>query len=255
MASLSYHSSYPQMFDTSVASKSLEWYSSDSKEFYSNNLKKLQNWRWSGVSIKYEFNSFGYRSKEVDQLDKDFILTFGCSFTEGTGLHNYQTWPHKLAELLKIDYYNAGKSGTGLDVIYYNSLLWKQHKLPLPKQVIVQWPEANRKSWGTYNNNEISLDVSNGKEDDWWKYYITSDGEIHMNNIAWYLGFNNVWQSLGVPVLNITWCPFDHLQNLEFPLHYSDIKNDLTLLARDHMHSGPEFQNNIAKMCKRLLDD
>ena len=140
-------------------------------------------------------------------------------------------------------------------LFYYNSLLWKQHKLPLPKQVIVQWPEANRKSWGTYNNDKISLDVSNGKEDDWWKYYITSDGEIHMNNIAWYLGFNNVWQSLGVPVLNITWCPFDHLQNLEFPLHYSDIKNDLTLLARDHMHSGPEFQNNIAKMCKRLLDD
>ena len=253
MASLVYKADYPQLVEPDVAGSTLKWHGSDKEEFYKKNSKVFSNWRWKDINIEYKFNWLGYRTKEIPELDKDFLLTFGCSFTEGIGIPNFMTWPNKLAGLLNLDVYNAGKGGSGLDICYYNALLWKQNKLPLPKQVVIQLPEPERKSWGTYVNNDISLDVSNGKEDDWWKHYITSDGEMHMNNIAWYLGFNNVWQSLGVPVLNITWSPYKHLENLEFKLHYANVKNDSTLLARDNMHSGPEWHINIANRCKELL--
>lgn len=251
MGSVVYNKNYTQLVELDVISKTLNWYGSDTEDLYNKNVK--DGWRWKDTSIEYKFNKLGYRTKDLNNLHSDFLLTFGCSFTEGVGLHDKQIWPTKLAKLLNLDLYNAGKGGSGLDICYYNALLWKENNLPLPKQVVLQLPEPERKSWGTYKENNISLDVSNGKEDDWWKYYITSNGEIHMNNIAWYLGFNNVWQSLNVPVLNITWSPYTHLENLEFKLHYSNIEHDPNLLARDNMHSGPEWHTNIANKCKELL--
>jgi hypothetical protein len=251
MASLVYNKNNPQLLQDEDAGQTVKYHSSDSEELY--NKSVADNWRWKDVNIDYTFNSLGYRTKELAELDKDFLLTFGCSYTEGIGLPNKSIWPTRLAKELNLDLYNAGKAGSGLDICYYNALLWKQHKLPLPTRVVLQLPEPTRKSWGTTEDSGIRLDVSNGRQDDWWKHYLTSNGEMNINNIAWYLGFNNIWQALGVPVLNITWSPFPHLENLEFPLHYANIKSDDSLLARDNMHSGPEWHINITKRCKELL--
>jgi len=42
--------------------------------------------------ISYNFNSKGYRTKEIEDLQKDFILTFGCSYTQGIGLAKEDMW-------------------------------------------------------------------------------------------------------------------------------------------------------------------
>jgi len=85
------------------------FHSTDYEELYQKNRKdKGPNWYYYDSKIEYKFNSWGYRTKEFDELDEDYLLTFGCSYTEGIGLHYDDTWPIKLSKALKLDIFNLG---------------------------------------------------------------------------------------------------------------------------------------------------
>ena len=57
----------------------------------------------------YKFNECGYRTKNIDDLDKDFALVFGCSYTEGVGLYQKDIWCEKLCKELEIAIFNLAK--------------------------------------------------------------------------------------------------------------------------------------------------
>jgi hypothetical protein len=250
---LTFDPTSPQLIDKNTALTSTYWSGSDTLEQYNKNLNELgQDWEWANKTIEYNFNEFGHRSKSIKDLDKDFILCFGCSFTVGVGVQETQTWPHQLSRMFGLDYYNAGVGGAGMDICYYNSILWKANNLPLPGLVVVAWPEDTRKSFALTENNNILLDVSNQRSELYSKLYITDTAEQVMNNISWYEGFNSVWESLNIKVVNIKFNLLPQLDFLKIPSVLFD-SDEGSGGARDRMHDGPVYLENIAKKVMSVL--
>lgn len=188
------------------------FWSTDSLELFERNIaNRPANWQWHNTPIVYNWNSLGYRTKEIADLDNDFILTFGCSYTEGIGLNASDIWNYHISKLLGLDLCNLAKGGTGFQQQYYNSLLWHNSKLPIPKMVIAQWPHKYRKSFGFLNKTgEIFVrdanDSRSGIDYTWYaRRYIRDEGERMLNNFSEFEMFNNIWKMLNVPVINFTW--------------------------------------------------
>jgi hypothetical protein len=117
---------------------------SDSYENFIKNKQKDPDWYYSNVKITYKRNSLGHRSKEISEIDFDnYILTTGCSHTEGVGLELDKTYSYVLGQKMKCDYYNLGIGGTGIDVMIHNLTVWL-NKYKKPKALVVQWPIWSR---------------------------------------------------------------------------------------------------------------
>jgi hypothetical protein len=94
----------PVIQNKSQIKKTRYFYSTDSLELYEKNCNKFgKEWYYYENEIIYKFNSWGYRTKEFHELDKDYMLTFGCSNTEGIGLNSNDTWTTNLSKTLNLD--------------------------------------------------------------------------------------------------------------------------------------------------------
>ena len=64
--------------------KTVNFWSTDSEElFVKNTTSQPDNWHWHNTPVTYSWNQLGYRTKEISDVYDDFLLTFGCSYTEG----------------------------------------------------------------------------------------------------------------------------------------------------------------------------
>lgn len=259
MPNLYFNKNYHLLKDLPRVNTNHKFYSTDNQKTFKFNCKKFKNknWEWKTADIDYSFNEYGYRTKEFNDVDNEFVLGLGCSYTEGVGIHNNDIWLNQYCDKLGIDRINLAKASAGMDIQYYNTLLWKNSKLPLPKLVICQWPQKFRKSFGFQEDDSVRLaDMSETptRDGQWWgKRYIIDEGEMSINSIAWYLGMNNTWKSLGVPVLNFSW-EHDITEDLEFAehkIHFIDPEGVGSMQARDCMHDGPEFHQIT---CEKLLN-
>ena len=258
MSAIFFNKDQPLIVDTEMANQKVYFYSTDNDETYRKNYKSNgNNWRWKNKKIEYKFNSLGYRSKELHEVDDNFILGFGCSFTEGVGIEEQDIWLPKLAKHLNMDYINLGKQATGMDIQCYNALLYKNNGLKLPKLVVIQWPQMFRLSFGVTDNKNIALidqSYNNTTDGKWWtKRYIQDFGHMKINVLNWYHSFNNTWQSLGVPVVNFSWeqdvC--DELNYSKVPMHFIDPEGVGSMQARDCIHDAPEFHTvTVEKLIK-----
>jgi hypothetical protein len=118
---------------------------SDTLEHYLENLKtKPDDWYYRNRPISYNRNTNGHRCKEISDIDFDnYILTTGCSHTEGIGLELEKTYPYVLSQNINCDYYNLGLGGAGVDVMIHNLTVWL-NTYKKPKALIVQWPTSVR---------------------------------------------------------------------------------------------------------------
>ena len=125
---------------------------SDTSTVYERNLKtKPEDWYYRTNKISYIRNSNGHRCKTIEDIDLDnYILTVGCSHTEGIGLHLEDTYPYLLSKKLNCDYYNLGMGGTGIDILNYNLVIWFSKIKKPPKLLIVQWPNHVRVTLENY---------------------------------------------------------------------------------------------------------
>ena len=98
------------------------WNTTDSEETLKANLKNpetkltLQKSGYLDNPICYKYNSKGFRSSEFDQGKG--LVTLGCSFTYGTGLHLDEVWGSKLAKRLKLPFYNLGMAGSSINTAF-----------------------------------------------------------------------------------------------------------------------------------------
>ena len=252
-----FNNSYDLVFNEH-ARQTVGFYSTDDKDIYDQNIKKMGNeWKYYNSNIEYKFNSVGYRTKELSELSDKFLLTFGCSYTEGVGLHQNEIWTDQISKFLNLDLYNHAKQSAGMDIQYYNAMLWAMSKKPKPELVIVQWPDKARRSFAYRKADNISLqDRSYTKSVDgkWWgRRYIQDTGEMELNVLFWFESFNNLWKLEGVPVLNFTW---DHdleqdLVRSRYQIHR--IKPKMNDKARDCQHDGPRFHKSTAEKIESLL--
>jgi hypothetical protein len=259
----------PVIQNIAQSNKTFKFSSTDNEESFLVNKKILgEEWEYFNKEIEYNYNSWGYRTKEFDQLKEDYMIVFGCSFTEGIGLHYDDLWSTKLGKELNLDVLNLGMGATGIDFQFYNTILIHNHvvkKGKLPKLIVYQWPDKYRKTYA-FNTNEngedrINLELFSASYPknvhpksamdyyDWYvKSYVDNKGE-QIKDIA--LGItlcNNLWDSLKIPVVNWQWNT-----NVENQLDYI-YENDLKILniydntnvkARDRSHNGSVAQTMV----------
>lgn len=247
------------------SNKTMEFNSTDNQDLYNENKKKLGNeWYYYNKKIEYKYNSWGYRCVEFDDLNDDYILTFGCSFTEGIGLDYSDMWTTKLSKKTGLDVFNVGMGGTGVDFQFYNTTLIHNYILKKnkpPKLVIYQWPFEHRT---TYLFKESIVDkevigllpfsVSHKSEnayhfEKWYSHsFIENEGELIKQSNIYPMVCNNIWKSMGIDVINWTW-------ETDFTMKHSNIfSNDIELhnmidttnyTARDCTHNGHLSQDIV----------
>lgn len=128
------------------ANTSMKFCSSDREQLYYKNLKEQPpDWYYRSNKISYDYNQFGHRSKNIEDIDlTNYILFTGCSHTLGIGLELEKTYPHLVSSELQCDYYNLALGGSGIDTMTYNLVIWLNYvKIP-PKILIIQWPHEVR---------------------------------------------------------------------------------------------------------------
>jgi hypothetical protein len=245
--------------------------STDNEIIFNENKKKLgEEWYYYNKKIEYKYNSWGYRTKEFKDLEDDYILIFGCSFTEGIGLYYDDMWATKLSKELKLDVFNIGMGGTGVDFQFYNTTLIHNHIIKNnkpPKLVIYQWPFEHRTTYSfkkILRNNEnltgrelIGLSpfsISNQSEnvhyfEKWYMHsFIENEGELIKQSNIYPMVCNNIWKSMGIDVINWTWeNDFTMKKNELFSndIELFNIIDTTNYAARDYIHNGHLSQNII----------
>lgn len=103
------------------------------------------DWYYRDKTISYDFNKYGHRCKDLDNIDlNNYILFLGCSHTEGIGLELETGYPYLVAKDLNMDYYNLALAATGDDISFYNAFIFMQTVSIKPKYVIIQWSDMTR---------------------------------------------------------------------------------------------------------------
>lgn len=253
------------------------FHSTDSEEIYIKNKKeKGRSWYYYNNDIEYKFNSWGYRTKEFNDLDEDYLLTFGCSYTEGIGLHYDDMWSTKLAKVLNSDVFNLGSGGTGADFQMYNTILFFNHVLKinrLPNTVVYQWPEKHRVTYAIKKNDSDEMEFhlfSGALPEEWyhqnileygkWYFhsYLENCGELIKSTNFCPMTVDALWKSVGVKVLHWTYSnDFEMVNNKSFISNNVDLINvidDSGTKARDCSHNGKESQDIVIKYLMKNLN-
>jgi hypothetical protein len=264
----------PLIFRNNTSKLNVKFISTDDKNLFLNNREKFgNNWYYYEKEVTYKYNSWGYRSKEFKDIKNDYILVFGCSYTEGIGLHYDDMWSTKIGETLKMDIFNLGAGGTGPDYQFINTSLFVNFLLKnkkFPKYVIYQWPFNHRVSFGIYQDTKLyneSFSITypkkvyppNYKEYiKWYKSgYIENKGEMIRSNNINIMMCNNIWKSLNIPTYNWTW-------DDDFTLEEKDIFNNdheiiniidnTEILARDNTHNGHLSQDLVVNEFLKYIE-
>jgi hypothetical protein len=267
----------PIIINYGLTNKKLYFHSTDYEELYLKNKKeKGPDWYYYDNEIEYKYNSWGYRTKEFDDLDKDYLLTFGCSYTEGVGLHYDDMWSTKLSKTLDLDIFNLGAGGTSPDFQMYNTILFFNHVLKLnklPKLVVYQWPATYRTVYAFktdgYNGMEFET-FSGARVEEYypesplqygkWYYhsYLENCGELIKNSNFNPMTVDAIWKSAGVKVLHWGYSTdFEMMYKESFISNNVDLINvidDSNTKARDCSHNGKESQDIVIKYLMKKLN-
>lgn len=142
MATTNYHPNR-LLFRTDTADQTWLWNSTDSEYHYNKNKSKIDSY-YSETNVVYTYNDLGYRTINFNELTDEFILCFGCSYTEGVGVTDTDTWPAMLESEVNMPCINLGIGGSGMHTQLINATQWIKNKMTLPKGVVLQVPEVTR---------------------------------------------------------------------------------------------------------------
>ena len=260
-----------------LSNQKIYFNSTDYEELYQKNkIEKGSDWYYYDNEIEYKFNSWGYRTKEFDDLEKDYLLTFGCSYTEGIGLHYEDMWSTKLSKVLNLDIFNLGSGGNGPDFQMYNTILFFNYVLKLnklPKLVVYQWPEIHRTTFAfkSKEHNGIEFQPFSGaipeewypqnslEYGSWYFYsYLENRGELIKNTNFNPMTVDALWKSAGVKVLHWTYSSDFKMIHKEFFISNNvdliNVTDDSNTKARDCAHNGKEAQDIVIKYLLKKLN-
>jgi hypothetical protein len=268
---------HPLFVRAELVNKSFDFFSKEDELKYEENKKRIgSSWEYANKKVSFKFNKSGYRCPvNYDELKDGFLLTMGCSYTEGIGLAEEDTYTYRLAKKLNLidNYYNAGIGGFGVDVVFWNSLLfssWCKKNNIIPKYVVIQLTYGTRHSfWYDHDKgihdegpqidmvhlkNEANKDSK--REFPYWinnEYYLNGWVQYpinRINNEVFYpQAIHNAWSNLGSKVVLWTWNnPYD-TPDLEYNKYLDrvnvEIKRPVSLeedKAQDLMHNGTKDQ-------------
>lgn len=107
-----------------------------------------------------------FRCKPLKDIDvNNYVLFIGTSHTQGVGVDVEESFPYLVSKYFNYDYFNLAISGTGVDVIEHNLLVWsylfRDHQ---PQYVFIEWPPAERYA-AKYPGYENYLPTGNWSDD------------------------------------------------------------------------------------------
>ena len=220
---------------------SLDWHGTDTQELYQANLNKkkcyqlLKKNSWIDTDITYKFNSYGFRSDELTDVE---ILYNGCSNTLGVGLCLDDTWSKKVSDHFNIKHHNIAVGGSDNTFITQRSIYWVP-KLK-PKILVVKETIMQRYNWW-------GSDQSNMQSTAFGKTLDHSIVDISTNpaNYEWhYFTFRKLLQNV---------CDENNVKLILLPNEQIAKVNDPDHdLARDLQHRGRKENQAIAK---RVIDE
>ena len=209
-------------------------------------------------TIEYKFNSLGYRTREItDYLDDNFIMGLGCSFTEGVGLCESDTWLAKMAKMLSLDHINLAVCGSGIDLALAITTRYLSQNFPLPRLVVVQHSERNRRRQCELTAEGISSKASQ-PPNDFRDHLAQTCRHMQVDITDMYYtaqtsdAITMLWNQVNVPVLHWTFGTDgeNYLaahQVHEYPATMCPDVELHTDLARDQSHNGPCQHQAVAK--------
>lgn len=144
-----------------------DFYLDDNKESFIENLNKQpEDWKYRTATVKYTINSYGYRTKEFDDIDwQDSIVILGCSTVFGLGVSDENTISYHLSKLFNKDVINLGVVGCSNQFILDLSLVLKK-KYGIPYGIIFMWTGTSRFPYYSFERlNHIGIWNATGGND------------------------------------------------------------------------------------------
>jgi len=245
---------------------------------YYDNLKQIdkEKWFYTNKKIDYIHNEYGYRSDLISEIatGDEYILTFGCSYSYGYGLHYEDTYSYKVAKHYNCKNINLSVCGSGIgfhvinSTLFFNFLKTKPYKFP--KLVIYQYPSWTRMRKSTLEKTDDGIQLAQNTHN--WdtfdkdvtpyykKYWIMDETEPFTESLFAPIYLNNLWSSYDVPVFHMDWGDFNQKYKSDYQKfninNYSNFSNQanngeeygyLYELARDLSHNGRDFNDKVAK--------
>jgi len=120
----------------------------DEHRLAENKTRLPKDWIYNEKTINYSFNGHGLRmNKEIDQVDTNYMVAFGCSHSMGLGVCLEDTWPYIMSQNLGIDYINSSVVGGSVKLTAINFFNMLSTVKTLPKIVAIAWPNGLRHTW------------------------------------------------------------------------------------------------------------
>jgi hypothetical protein len=216
-------------YQSKYASKTINWLPSDTEELFNKTIKdpaKVKYLRESDLyDIKYTFNSYGFRTANINSTE--CFVALGCSFTVGTGLQEYQIWPSILSERIGVPVCNLGVYGAAMDTIYRISKEYL-HTIK-PKFVTLLVPPNGRYEYfdGLTFKVIVQGDDGYGKLH---KFNSTYDEILTLNYEKNLMCVQHICNQLNIPFIAIHSDEFEAIDD-----------------ARDFMHQGPKSHKALAE--------
>jgi hypothetical protein len=156
---------------------------------------------FSGGTVEFNYNSYGYRTDEFNKELKEYIVISGCSLTEGHGLHLVQTWGKKLEQQLNKPVVNLAKGGANAEFVCQNLTNWLNSEFNTPAAIIAQWPNPYRT---THWHNGLAQFILRQGQDDLYKLKIKHGEEyFYWPRVNSIVQLDSTCKSIGVPVLHL----------------------------------------------------
>ena len=185
-------------------------------------------------SVSYQFNSLGYRDRDISEYIKNPVIVIGDSFTVGLGLPNEMTYPCLLEKLIHHQVLNFSLNGA--------SNTWISRKLELilkyfsPMAVIVHYTFSARRELDepTWTDDERTLSEPIYTDQENYNDWLTNHKKIQalVVDIPTLYSFIPHWHT-----------DVDQVRNLENCIRFTQID-----LARDGFHYGVQTSKNLADL-------
>jgi len=246
--------------------RDLKYSGSDSIEQHQEKLKtEDKDWYYRSAAITYKRNSLGHRCKDVSEIDFDnYILTTGCSHTEGVGLELEHTYSHYLANRLNCDYYNLGMGGTGIDIMMHNLTIWL-NTYKKPKLLVVQWPVHTRFCRFEFDPYETGVEgmsmLNNGSWSD-------VDDELRLLAVGEGIHYFKTIEALARIQLDSYKVPMLHVSHSTYPTYSSQLykfrddpkfvsfdKHDLARDGHNGIISNEKLAEKLEEKYKKLYTE
>ena len=221
----------------------LNFSGTDTKELFEENLKtQPDDWYYRTHEVKYTLNSFGYRTKEFDDIDwKESIVIFGCSNIFGIGVADEHTIPYFLEQLSGRPVINMGMGGSSIQTALHNSIILNDSEYPTPKAVVNMLTSLTR--FQCYMSDTVSH-MGIWSTDNKKSQFDTVTNRIHFNlmNIKM---IRNLWKNKTIYYEGSVFCQHKLINTLDEKISCDDLPLDKS--ARDLGHPGRVSNYSIAK--------